>query len=196
MPADRRHQLTARALVLSAGLLCGCGSSHATPRLSAAAAAQMDSHLREVETAALAGEATTATGELNAFATDVARQKASGELTSAVYAALETGIGRARARIGVEVAPPPAAAATTATTPAAGATLPTVTTPASPATTPAAGATPGPSGPTAPSAASGPPGPVSALAPSPPKKGAHGGGPRGGHGPGGGHGHGGGPGAG
>jgi hypothetical protein len=65
----------------------------------------MDSHLNEVANAAGAHDQAKATTELDAFAADVAREKSAGHLTAAAYAALETGIARARARVAVDVTP-------------------------------------------------------------------------------------------
>ncbi|HEX3875015.1 MAG TPA: hypothetical protein VHW26_12760 [Solirubrobacteraceae bacterium] len=130
MSRERRGAAVTRAAVLAtaAGLVGGCGSSQAPPAISAGAASQMTSHLREVRTAAADHDRAGATKELDAFAADVARQRAAGHLTAATYAALETGIGRARTRIGVEVsAPAPVATTTPAVAAPAGTTTVAVT---------------------------------------------------------------------
>ncbi len=114
---DRRVSELARGIpgvafgsvVLASGLVAGCGSGgagRATPKLPAAAVSVMNAHLEHVSAAAGSHDRAGATREIDAFATDVAQQKAAGHLSSADYTALETGIARTRSRIGVEVLVP------------------------------------------------------------------------------------------
>ena len=68
----------------------------------------MTTHLRNAAAAAGSQDRAGATREIDAFAADVAQQKAAGHLSQADYTALQTGIGRTRTRIAAEL---PAAAA-------------------------------------------------------------------------------------
>jgi hypothetical protein len=134
----RRPSAGLGALVAVSVTIAGCGSAQRTATVSAAGVAEMDAHLAAVESSAADHDRVRATTELNGFARDVARARSSGALTSSVYAALETGIARARDRIEVEVVAlaPVAQTTTTAPTPLASATP-------APSTQPAA-AQPGP----------------------------------------------------
>jgi hypothetical protein len=108
----RHRPAVATALVALAATLVACGSSQG-PVLPSADRAQMDTHLAELQTSAGQHDVAGATRQLDAFAGDVARAKSAGRLTATAYAALETGIARSRARIGVDVVAPPAAPTTT-----------------------------------------------------------------------------------
>jgi hypothetical protein len=149
----RHQQAVAGGLVALAAALAGCGSAASTPTLPAAGVAEMDAHLKAVQSSANQRDRAGATTELDAFAGDVARARSAGSLTPGDYAALETGIARTRARIGVELPATPAvstpAVATPRSTPAVSTTPSTAPAPATaiqsvaPAAQPSPGAPPG-----------------------------------------------------
>lgn len=114
----------ARGLVVCALLGAaapGCGGGSSPPVPSADAAARLRAELSELHRAADGGDVAGATRALDAFAATVAQERAAGRLTAPRYAALETGIARARARIVLDVRAPaaPAAPAPTTATPVA-----------------------------------------------------------------------------
>lgn len=102
---------------LLAATLAGCGASAPSSALPAGAASQMRAQLDRVRTSAASGDPRAANNALDAFAADVAQQRSSGRLYASEFAAIETGIARARHRIAVEGVPPSAPATTTPVTP-------------------------------------------------------------------------------
>jgi hypothetical protein len=124
--ARPRPVLAGTLVALAAAALAGCGTAGSTPAVPTSAAAEMDTHLKAVQSSADRDDRAGASAELNAFAGDIARARSAGELSGSEYAALETGIARTRARIGVELAATPPASTTTPATPSVGASLPVI----------------------------------------------------------------------
>lgn len=123
---SRRHIPPIGAAVALCATVAGCGTAE-RHHLSAHAEAQLRSRLSAIRTAAGTGDRGRALRALSSFAALVRDDAATGELTAAEHAALQTGIARTRARI---VATVPAAGASTTSTGSSTATSPTSSAPA------------------------------------------------------------------